>query len=187
MLPLADTLLYNITYGRDDLRPEPLDPSSDNATPITDLDVPADVVEAVRNANATSFIQSFPNQYGTRAGAGGSQLSGGQKQRCVIARALIGNPQMLLLDEATSALDSASEAIVQAAFDELMARNRGSRTTLVIAHRLSTIKQADQIVVMNNGRVEEVGTHDSLLADPHSRYRKMVEAQEGHRSSEAKH
>ena len=95
-------------------------------------------------------------------GLQGGRLSGGQKQRVAIARALIKRPAVLLLDEATSALDNQSEAVVQAALDDIMAQNRF--TTIVIAHRLSTIRNADKIVVLNEGRLEEEGTHEELLA-----------------------
>lgn len=121
-----------------------------------------EVEEAASLAGAHSFVKSFPSGYGTHVGEAGANLSGGQKQRLAIARALIRNPAVLLLDEATSALDSASEKAVQAALDELL-QLRG-RTTIIIAHRLSTIRNADQICVMDTGRLVETGTHDDLIA-----------------------
>ena len=115
---------------------------------------------AAATANAEEFISSFTNGYDTLVGERGVALSGGQKQRIAIARALLAEPRVLLLDEATSALDAESEALVQAAIDQLMEQ----RTTLVIAHRLSTIRGANCICVMRAGKVSERGTHDELIA-----------------------
>ena len=114
---------------------------------------------AAKLAAADEFITRLPNGYETFLGDRGMRLSGGQKQRIVIARALLKNPPLLLLDEATSALDAESEHLVQLALDAAMK----NRTTLVIAHRLSTVKQADRIIVLENGRVIETGTHASLI------------------------
>lgn len=142
-----DTLLFNTTirnnilYGR-------LDASDE------------DVWEAVRAANAEAFVRQLPAGIETVVGDRGLMLSGGQRQRIAIARALLKNPSILILDEATSALDTESEKIVQEALDRLMV----GRTSFVIAHRLSTIQNADQILVINNGVIEERGTHDELMA-----------------------
>ena len=119
----------------------------------------AEIVEAAQKANAMEFINSFPEGLKTQVGDRGIQLSGGQKQRIAIARAIIKNPTILILDEATSALDSESERLVQDALDKLMV----GRTSFVIAHRLSTIKNADKILVIQNGNIIETGTHDELI------------------------
>ena len=124
----------------------------------------AEIEAAAKMANAHNFImEGLADGYESEVGQGGSKLSGGQKQRVAIARALIKSPVCLLLDEATSALDNESERVVQAALDEIMAKQK--RTTVVIAHRLSTIRNADTIAVVNEGRVVESGSHDDLLGE----------------------
>lgn len=117
-------------------------------------------MESARAAHVLEFAERLPQGLDTPVGERGSRLSGGQRQRVAIARALYKNAPILVLDEATSALDSESERYVQAAMQELMRE----RTTLVIAHRLSTVEHADRIVVLNQGRVAESGTHSELLA-----------------------
>jgi ATP-binding cassette subfamily B protein len=117
------------------------------------------VTAALRDANALDIIEQLPSGWDSIVGERGARLSGGQRQRFAIARALIRNPRVLLLDEATSALDSASEALVKEALDRLME----NRTTLVVAHRLSTIRSADRIVVLDRGRIVEIGSHEELV------------------------
>jgi len=136
-----DTIYYNIAYGRPDATRE-------------------DIVAAAQAAHIHDFIESLPQGYDSMVGERGLKLSGGEKQRVAIARAILKNPAMLIFDEATSALDSKSEKAIQAEL-RAIAQNR---TTLVIAHRLSTVVDADQILVMDNGRIAERGTHRELLA-----------------------
>jgi len=134
----------------------------------------ADVIAAAQKANAHQFIELFPEKYQTIVGDRGIRLSGGQKQRVAIARAILKDPNFLFLDEATSSLDSESERLVQDALEKLM-RNR---TSIIIAHRLSTIRNADNIAVMKNGKIEEYGDHDSLLKIQNGLYHRMVEQQQ---------
>jgi len=114
--------------------------------------------QAARDANAEDFLRALPDGLDTYMGEGGARLSGGQRQRIAIARALLRDAPLLLLDEATSALDAESERLVQDALDRLMEH----RTTIVIAHRLATVRAADRIVVMDDGRIVEEGTHATL-------------------------
>ena len=144
----------NIAYGKTD--------ASDDA-----------IRSAAEQANALAFIESFPDGFATVVGERGVQLSGGQRQRIAIARAILRDPDILILDEATSALDASSEKEVQLALDALMK----DRSSLIIAHRLSTIKNADQIAVLSEGTILEIGTHDTLIASGGA-YKKLVENQE---------
>ena len=136
-----DTIGYNIAYGRDGASHE-------------------EVVAAARGAAIHDFIESLPDGYDTKVGERGLKLSGGEKQRVAIARTLLKDPQLLILDEATSALDSRTEAEIQ----ETLRRVAERRSTVIVAHRLSTIVHADEIVVMEQGRIAERGTHAQLIA-----------------------
>jgi ATP-binding cassette subfamily B protein len=131
-----------------------------------------EIREACRLANATEFIERLPEGMETVVGPRGVKLSGGQRQRIAIARAILANPRILLLDEATSALDSESERLVNEALERLMQ----GRTSIVIAHRLSTVRHADRILVFNQGRIVESGTHDEMVAQG-GMYRLLVETQ----------
>jgi ATP-binding cassette subfamily B protein len=143
---LQDTWLFNgtiwdnIAYGREGAKPE-------------------EIIEAARLAQADHFISTLPQGYDTILNEEASNISQGQKQLLTIARAILANPSILILDEATSSVDTRTEVLIQKGMDQLM---RG-RTSFVIAHRLSTIKNADMILVMNEGRIIEKGTHQELL------------------------
>ncbi|MFY8020439.1 MAG: ABC transporter ATP-binding protein, partial [Bacteroidia bacterium] len=131
------------------------------------------IMDAAQKANAHEFISKFPEAYQTIVGERGIKLSGGQRQRIAIARAILKNPAILILDEATSSLDSESEQLVQEALERLME----GRTSFVIAHRLSTIRNANQIVVIDKGIVQETGTHEALMQSENGLYKKLVEMQ----------
>ena len=148
-----DSVLHNIAFGQ------------------TDIDTDK-VMEAARIANADEFIQKLPEGYNTRIGDRGMTLSGGQRQRLSIARAILKNAPILILDEATSALDTESEHLVQQALDRAMQ----NRTSIIIAHRLSTIQHADEIIVMDKGRIVERGNHETLLALG-GIYKKLIDMQ----------
>jgi len=135
-----DTVANNIRYGKPKAKEE-------------------EIHDAARNALAEEFIQRMPQGYDTVIGERGVKLSGGQRQRLAIARALLKNAPILILDEATSHLDTESEILVQRALQILMS----NRTVIVIAHRLSTIRRADKIVVVDRGRIAEIGTHEELI------------------------
>lgn len=148
-----DTIENNIAFGLENYRIE-------------------EVVTASKIANAYEFIQEKPDKFQTNIGESGSKLSGGQKQRISIARAVMKNPPILILDEATSALDTESEKIVQDALDNLMK----NRTTIVIAHRLSTVKNADEICVLNQGKIVERGKHNDLI-EKNGIYKRLCDLQ----------
>ncbi|WP_410207985.1 ABC transporter ATP-binding protein [Fusobacterium sp.] len=158
----SGTIAENIAFGKADVTRE-------------------EIENAAKMANAYNFINELPEKFETEVGERGTLLSGGQKQRIAIARALIQNPQILILDEATSALDTQSEKLVQDALDKLMV----NRTTFVIAHRLSTIRNADKIVVMENGRIKETGKHQELL-EKNGIYRQLYDIQAGRKTEEKK-
>lgn len=151
-----DTIRSNITYGQKNV-PEEL------------------VISAAKNANAHEFIMETENGYNTVVGERGLRLSGGQKQRIAIARALLKNAPIMILDEATSSLDTESEHLIQEAIERLME----NRTSIVIAHRLSTIKDADRIIVLENGKIGIIGNHTELINDEKGIYKKLYEMQFG--------
>jgi len=130
------------------------------------------IINAAKIANAHNFIMLKENGYQTTVGERGNKLSGGEKQRITIARAVLKNPPILILDEATSSLDTESEKLVQDAINNLM----HNRTSVVIAHRLSTIRHADEIIVLQNGKIIERGTHEDLMT-LEGFYRKLVTMQ----------
>jgi len=132
-----------------------------------------EIIDAAIQANAWDFIQSFPDKLDTIVGERGIQLSGGQRQRIAIARAVLKNPKILILDEATSSLDSESERLVQEALEKLMQ----GRTSVVIAHRLATVRNADKIIVLEEGMIVEQGTHTELMANENGLYKSLTELQ----------
>ena len=136
-----------------------------------------EVIEAAKMANAHEFILRFADGYNTNLQVA-SGVSGGQKQRIAIARALIRNPKLLLLDEATSALDEESQKLVQQSLDRLL--EQSTRTTVIVAHRLSTIRNADIIVVLQNGVVVEQGSYDELSVKPNGAFQSLLQAQAKH-------
>jgi len=148
------TIRENIAYGRHEATDE-------------------EIIEAAKNANAWTFIEEAPHGLDSIVGERGMQLSGGQRQRIAIARAMLKNPRILILDEATSALDSESERQVQEALEKLMT----GRTSIIIAHRLSTIRQADQILVLDFGKIIQKGTHAELIEDISGLYYTLSELQ----------
>lgn len=154
LLLFGGTIKENIAYGKPDATED-------------------EIFEAAKKANALEFIEKFPEKFDTIVGERGVQLSGGQRQRIAIARAILKNPKILVLDEATSALDSDSERLVQQALDKLMV----GRTSIVIAHRLSTIKNADKIIVLDNGIIKESGTHNELVKKEDGIYKNLSNIQ----------
>ena len=150
----ADSIAYNIGYGR---------PGATHA----------EIEHAARLAQAHDFIAALPDSYRTPVGERGVKLSGGQRQRIAIARAFLKDPPILILDEATSDLDAESEFLVQQALGELMKH----RTVLVIAHRLATVKHADRVVVVHEGKLAEIGTHDELMTREDGIYRRLAQLQ----------
>jgi len=154
-LLFSTTIAENIAYGKLDARPE-------------------EIFEAAKAANAHDFIMALPQQYDTMVGERGAQLSGGERQRIAVARAFLKNAPILILDEPTSSIDSKTEQVILDALERLMI----GRTTFMIAHRLATVRHADQILVLNHGRLVQRGTHDELLRQD-GLYRQLHEMQSG--------
>ena len=132
------------------------------------------MVEAAKCAGAHDFIMRLPDAYQTRIGFGYQDLSGGERQRISIARAILKNPKILILDEATAAMDTGTERKIQQALTELIK----GKTTIMIAHRLSTLRDADQLIVIEHGKVAESGTQKELLEKPDGVYKKLYTLQE---------
>lgn len=149
-----DTIRNNIAYGLSEISDEK-------------------VMEAAKAANAHHFITEMPESYNTIVGDRGMKISGGQRQRIAIARALLKNPPIMILDEATSALDTESEKLVQQAIETLMK----NRTSFVVAHRLSTVRNADKIIVLQKGKIVQIGRHDELILEESGLYRKLHDMQ----------
>jgi ATP-binding cassette subfamily B protein len=134
---------------------------------------PEEIMRAAKAANAHDFIMRFPDGYDTQVGERGTRLSGGERQRLSIARAVLHDPRILILDEATASVDTETEKQIQEAIGRLIK----NRTTFAIAHRLSTLRNADRLLVMEKGKVVELGTHDELMAKPEGVFRRLVEMQ----------
>ena len=149
------TIMENLLYAKEDATKE-------------------EIIDACKKANIHDFIASLPQGYDTLVGNRGLKLSGGEKQRVSIARVILKDPKILILDEATSSLDSISESLIQSALDRIMV----GRTSLIIAHRLSTVLAADCIMVTENGKITESGTHDELILKS-KKYKQLYDTQFG--------